>query len=347
MSNVITLGGRLVGAGHPCFVIAEVGMNHNGDFALAQAMIAAAAEAGADAVKFQVFNAEDFVTKDALVYGEDKGALPSRQIDMLKPYEFTRDQWAALQDYAKARGIVFFATPLDEASLAMLETIDPPLYKIASCDVTYTALIRKVAGTGRPTILSTGMSTLDEVAGAVRAFHEAGGTQLALMQCTSAYPASMEDANLRCIPQLAATFGVPAGFSDHCKENYGVFAAVALGASLVEKHFTTSNDLPGVDQKMSLDPVAMADLVCGIRAVEVAMGTGTKLVVPAEQAARTNGRRGLVAACDIAPGTMIEPGMLVAKRPPTGIAPNLVDLVVGRLTRRPLAKDAPVTWDDF
>lgn len=334
-----------VGAGAPCFLIAEVGMNHNGDPALAEAMVRAAAEAGADAVKFQVFRAESFVTSNAVVYGEDRGGVPARQIDMLRPYELDRPALERLRDVAAECGVCFFATPLDEGSADLLAEIGAPLFKIASCDVTYIALLRRVAGYGRPMILSTGMSTPEEVARAVDVIRQAGDPPLALMQCTSAYPARVEDANLSVIPALEHQFGKPAGLSDHCRENHAALAAVALGAKLIEKHFTTDNALPGVDQKMSLNPEEFRSLVTAVRQVEAALGTPDKKVLDVERDARANGRRGLVAAVAVRSGTVLTPDMVIAKRPPLGIAPENVDEVVGRTVNKDLGVDDPITWE--
>lgn len=342
---MLKVGGKEIGAGAPCFIVAEIGMNHNGDPALAGAMIEKAAACGADAVKFQVFCAEAFVTRDALVYGDGKAGQPKSQIEMLRPLELSAEVWRQLKERAEDRGLVFFATPLDESSVEVLEGLDVGLMKIASCDTTNIPLIRKVAGLKRPTLMSTGMSDVGDIATGVSTFLATGNRQLALLQCTSSYPARPEDAHVRAIPVLRETFGVPVGFSDHCRSNYAAFAAVALGASVVEKHFTTDNALPGVDQEMSLNPEAFTDLVRGVRAVESSLGCPQKRVLPAEEAALQNGRRGIVARGFIPAGTVIAGEMLTTKRPALGISAAHYDLVVGRRARKDLREDEHITWD--
>jgi len=342
---MIEIGNRRIGQGARCLVVAEVGMNHNGDAALAVEMVRSAARCGADCVKFQTFFARHFVTRDALVYGEDSGDQPRTQVEMLEPYELTQPAWAELKKTAEGEGLLFLSTPLDEPSVDLLESLGVEAFKIASCDVTNIPLIRRIARLGKPAVLSTGMSTLAEIASAVDAFLACGNDALALMQCTSSYPARIEDAHLRVIPALAQAFGLPVGFSDHCRSNYAAFASVALGASIVEKHFTVDHDLPGVDQKMSLDPGELADLVRGVRAVEASLGRPEKRVSAAEAAAREGGRRGLVAKQFIPGGAEITADMITAKRPARGIPPVHVDLVVGRRAKRDIPEDAFLTWD--
>lgn len=328
-----------------CFLIAEVGINHNGDPALACEMVRAAAGAGADAVKFQAFSAEQFVTADAVVYGDDKGGLPTRQIDMLAAYEFTEDAWRRIRDAAADAGVTFFASVFDRDNLNLFERLGAPLYKIASCDLTNLRLVRAVAATGKPVLLSTGMGTLQEVAAAVDAFGDGAAERLTLMQCTSSYPSRAADAHLRVMGSLREAFGVRVGFSDHCQANYVAFAAAALGASAIEKHFTSDTSLPGVDQKMSLSPAEFADLVHGVRDIEQALGSPHKRPLEVEAAARQNGRRSLVAAGDIPAGTVLQPDMLVAKRPGTGISPAMLDTLIGRRTSRAIRRDEPIAWD--
>ncbi|MBW1768325.1 MAG: N-acetylneuraminate synthase family protein [Deltaproteobacteria bacterium] len=322
-------------------------MNHNGDLGLAEEMITSVAECGADAVKFQIFHAESFVTKDAMVYGEGRSGQPVTQIDMLKPYEFSLDQWERLKDFSEKKGLIFFASVLDDYSAELFASLEPPLFKIASCDLTNIPFIKKIASFTKPTFMSTGMSNMAEIDIAVRVFLEKGNDQLALLQCTSSYPARMEDAHVRAIPVLREAFGLTAGFSDHCKDNYASFASVALGASIVEKHFTTDNNLPGVDQEMSLAPDQFKDLVKGIRAVEAGLGNAQKKVLPSERAALENGRKSLVASTFISKGAVIESEMVAAKRPDKGISPIYYDLIIGRKARRDIHEDEYLTWESI
>jgi|ETNmetMinimDraft_13_1059891.scaffolds.fasta_scaffold28651_1 N-acetylneuraminate synthase/N,N'-diacetyllegionaminate synthase len=344
LSNKLRINESFIGPDNPCFVIAEIGMNHNGDLDLAKAMIKSAAECGTNAVKFQIFKAEKFVTENALVYGEDSHSEPLSQVEMLKKYEFSSDEWKLLKDTAVKKGIIFFASVFDDESLDIAGSLDIELLKIASCDLTNIPLIRQVAGLGRPVLLSTGMSTLSEIDIAVSTFLEKGNDKLILMHCVSSYPAKIEESNIRVIPALRNMFEIPVGFSDHCKENYASFNAVSHGAVVIEKHFTTDSKLPGIDQKMSLNPAGLNELVNGIRSIEKSTGRSVKRILESERPARINGRRSLVASKDLEAGEVISPEMVAVKRPGTGISPIHFDLVLGRKLNKPVKKNEFLSW---
>lgn len=337
LPKLITLSnGRQIGPGAPCFFIAEVGMNHNGDVDLAKAMIDAALEAGADAVKFQMFDAVSFVHSSVLSRERDANGNPLPKQASLKGIEFTFEQWRDIADHARQVDIPFFVTPLDMRSMAWVRDLSLPLVKIASGDNDYLPLIRECAMSGIPTVLSTGMSTLQEVTTAVSAFRAAGGSDLMVLQCTSAYPSDPKDSHVLVVPAFQELFEVPAGLSDHCMTNGTAFAAVAQGASVIEKHFTTDRGLPGVDQAMSLDPIDFKSLVSTSREIEAALGNPEKTVLPKEEPVRDVARRSLYATRSIQAGEILDESMLIAMRPAGGLPVSDWDKAIGRPIARKL-----------
>jgi len=281
---VVDIAGRKVGDGCPCYVIAEVGINHEGDPVLAKEMIAAAWEAGADAVKIQ-----SFVTRDFL-----HPSHPGYQYDI--DAELTRDQERQLWDFARARGINLFSTPEEHGSLEFIRGQNPNLVKIAAMDFNYQELVSAAAGLMKPIILSSGMSGLEETLSAVRWVLEAGNPDPVVLHCVSLYPAPCETLNLRAIAQLKQALGCPVGFSDHTLGIHLPLAAVALGANVVEKHFTLDKNMPGPDHKCSMDPSDLREMIRQIRELEQALGHGRKEPDPAEAGPRTFKRRGIYSA---------------------------------------------------
>jgi len=345
----IDFAGRLVGPGHPCFVIAEAGVNHNGDPELARRLVDVAAEAGADAVKFQTFHAKRLVSPTApkAAYQRQTTDASESQLEMLRRLELSPAAHRELRDYCRAKGVLFLSTPFDEESADLLDELGVPVFKIGSGEITNHPFLEYVARKGRPIILSTGMSYLGEVDEAYWAIRRAGCGDVVLLHCVTDYPAAPASANLRAMQTLAAAFPAPVGYSDHTPGLEVALAAVALGACVLEKHFTLDRSLPGPDHRASLEPHELKSLVAGIRTVELALGDGIKRPAPAEMGNREVARRSLVAAQAIAPGTVITREMLTAKRPATGIPPTLVDLVVGRTARRPLAAGQFLAWSDL
>jgi N,N'-diacetyllegionaminate synthase len=343
------VGQRDIGAGAPCFVIAEAGVNHNGDVALAHRLIDAAREAGADAVKFQSFKAERMVTADApkAEYQMRSTDAGESQLAMLRRLELAADDFAALKAHCEQCGVTFLSTPFEEESADMLERIGVQAFKLPSGELTNLSFLRHVARKGRPIILSTGMSEMDEVAAALQAIAGAGPAPLALLHCTSAYPADPAESNLRAMATLSDAFGLPVGFSDHTPGIAVAIAAAALGAAIIEKHFTLDRHLPGPDHTSSLDPSELAALVAGIRAAQSALGDGVKRRQPGEADTARVARKSLVALRDLAPGTVIEAGMIVAMRPGTGISPAMLASVEGRRVARPVAAGTPLQWRDL
>lgn len=327
----IRLGNAAIGPGHPTFLVAEAGINHNGDRALALKLVDAAAAAGADAVKFQTFTAASFISRS------------NPYFNLFKRCELSRDDFAALSRRARERSIMFLSTPLDEESVDLLDDLGVPAFKIASCDVTHIPLLRHVGAKKKPVLLSTGAATLTETMIAVDTLTRAGAAGVAVFHCVSNYPADPATVNLRSIPRMAETLGRPVGFSDHTVGIEVPLAAVAVGASMIEKHFTLDKTLDGPDHKLSADPDEFKRMVAAIRVVERALGSERK--APVESAEMIGIlRRSLVAKRAIAKGTVIARDMIAAKRPGTGIQPVHLDLVVGRRAAADIAEDELLEW---
>lgn len=331
----VQIAGCKIGPGHPCFIIAEAGVNHNGDMALARKLIDAAAAAGAHAVKFQTFSTEALVTESApkADYQERILGKSESQFAMLKQLELDRDNHFALRAYARERGLIFLSTPFDEGSVDLLEELEVPAFKVSSGDLTNLPLLEKMARTGRPMIVSTGMGTLAEVEAAVEAIRVAGNPPPILLQCVSRYPAEPGTANLRAMATMEKRFGVPVGYSDHTLGIEVPLAAVALGACVLEKHLTLDCTLPGPDHQASLDPAGFAALVRGVHAVEASLGDGRKQPTPDEALTAAVARKSIVSACDIAAGQALTEAALTIKRPGNGFPPAQRQSLIGRMAR--------------
>lgn len=349
MSSSIAIDGARIGAGHPCYVIAEAGVNHDGDIEQALRLVDVAATAGASAVKFQTFVAERLVTADAPKAGYQLETTDpdESQLGMLQALELDADDHRRLLAHCRERGITFLSTPFDDESVALLVELGVAALKVASPEVTNHPFLELVGSRGLPVILSTGMSTLAEVEAAVAVLAAAGCSELALLHCVSSYPAPAEQANLRAIVTLAERFDVPVGYSDHTVGDGATLAAVALGAQLIEKHVTLDRSLPGPDHAASLEPAELAALVRGVREVEAMLGDGVKRPMPCEEGNRTVVRRSLAAARDLPAGTTVAADMLTALRPATGISPADRAAVLGRTLRRPLRRGELVVQDDL
>ena len=347
--KAVNIRGRRVGPGEPVFIIAEAGVNHNGDLARARQIVDAAVEVGADAIKFQTFRADDVVSRAApkAAYQVHTTDPTETQRDMLKGLELSADAHRALSSHCAERGILFLSTPFSAGGADLLDGLGVPVFKISSGDVTNLPLLDHVGRKRKPVLLSTGMAYLSEVDEAVRALRGAGCQELILLQCVSNYPADPADANLRTIPAMAQAFEVPVGYSDHTPGVETALAAVALGACVIEKHVTLDRNLPGPDHRASLEPPELRALVSGIRMVERALGEGTKHPAPSEMENREVVRRSLAAARDIPNGAILTMDMLTAVRPGTGISPALRALVLGRRVARSLAPGTLLSWGDL
>jgi N,N'-diacetyllegionaminate synthase len=349
MSNYIRLPGRSINHGHPCFIIAEAGVNHNGDTGMAMRLIQSAAQAGTDAVKFQTFKAERLASPQApkAIYQEENTLKHESQLEMLHKLELPTDAYPALMEECNKHGILFLSTPFDEESANMLDSLGMEMFKISSGDLTNLPLLIHIARKGKPMILSTGMSYLSEVDVAVRTIFAAGNQQLALLHCTSSYPANPADINLRAMNTMAQAFHTPVGFSDHSMGIEIPLAAVAMGASIIEKHFTLDRNLPGPDQRASLEPSELGSLVKGIRKVESALGHGRKEPVEAEADTAAVARKSLVARQNIPAGSRLEESHIVIMRPGTGLPPAMLPYMVGRIARQNISAGTLITLEMF
>lgn len=338
---------RSIGDGEPVFVVAEIGLNHNGDPGLAERLVRTAAASGADAVKFQKRDARALLTRaqyDAPYLGSHSyGATYGEHREAL---ELSATQLGELKALAESLGIVFFTSAWDLPSVEVCEEMDVPLYKVASADVTNTPLLERLAATGKPILLSTGMSTEDEVAAAVktvRAHHD----RLVLLQCVSTYPAEFDEINLAALPWLRERFGCLVGYSGHERGIAVSAVAVGLGACVVERHVTIDRTLKGPDHAASLEPPGLMKLVRDVRAVQRAMGTTGLGLVEREHAVRTKLAKSLVASRSLEVGKVIEAGDLVAKSPGDGVSPASLASVVGRVLTRAMDADDPLRPEDL
>ncbi|MBS1189845.1 MAG: N-acylneuraminate-9-phosphate synthase [Rhodocyclaceae bacterium] len=324
-------------------IIAEAGVNHNGDLALAMGLVDAAAEAGADLVKFQTFSADRLVTRTALKadYQAQQTGAGESQHAMLKRLELSPAMHEALVAHCAERHIGFFSTGFDIESVELLTGLGQRLFKIPSGELTNLPYLRYIGGLGGEVILSTGMATLGEVEAAIEVL-EAAGTpraRITVLHCTTEYPTPMHEVNLRAMLSMGDAFGVRVGYSDHTQGIEVAVAAVALGAEVIEKHFTLDRSLPGPDHQASLEPEELKALVAAIRNVEVALGDGIKRPTPSEARNRPIARKSIVAARDIKRGEILDACNLAIKRPGTGLSPMRWDEVVGTPASRDFAAD--------
>ena len=344
--GLVEIGHHSVGPGSPCFIIAEAGVNHNGDVESARRLVDVAVEAGADAVKFQTFHAGKLASIDAPKAEYQLQTTPDAesQLEMLRGLELSPQAHRELQAYCAERGVLFMSTPFDNESADLLDELKVPVFKIGSGEITNWPLLEHVAAKGKPLILSTGMSYLSEVDEAVRVIRGLGCDQLILLHCVTNYPAEPADANLRAMQTMAMAFDVPVGYSDHTLGINVPVAAVALGACVIEKHFTLDRTLPGPDQAASLEPNEFSAMVAGIRTVEAALGQAKKEPSPSEMANRRIARRSLAASVDIPAGSVLERHTLTTLRPATGIQPPVLEEILGLRVIRPLNAGQILEW---
>jgi N,N'-diacetyllegionaminate synthase len=347
--DAVKIGKRKIGAGEPCFIIAEAGVNHNGNPELAKRLIDVAVESGADAVKFQTFKAGKVVSlkspkADYQLQMTDKD---ESQYEMLRKLELSLDAHHELKAYCEEREILFMSTPFDEESANFLDELGVQLFKISSGEITNFPLLSHIAAKFKPIILSTGMSSLVEVEQAVDIIQKTGNDQLVLLHCVSNYPADPKDANLRAMGAMTSTFHVPVGYSDHTPGTAIAFAAVALGASIIEKHFTLDRNMSGPDHMASLEPEELKALVSGIRTVESALGHGRKEPAASEANTRAVARRSLVAAQDIRAGTRLSQKQIAIRRPGTGLAPAMLPSLVGLIVKEDITAGTLLSMEMF
>ena len=322
------------------YIIAEAGVNHNGSFGLACKLVDAAKEAGADCIKFQTFKAEKLVSRSAqkAAYQKENTDDGSQQ-DMLKKLELSFDEFLALKAYCDKANIAFLSTPFDFDSLEFLNTIDMPFWKIPSGEVTNYPYLVALARTQKPIVMSTGMCTMEEIAAAVDVLKKNGTKELTLLHCNTEYPTPFEDVNLCAMQHIARTFEVPVGYSDHTRGIEVPIAAVALGATVIEKHFTLDKNMEGPDHKASLEPQELTRMVAAIRNIELALGDGVKRPSPSEQKNKPVARKSIVAQRAIEKGELLTEENLTVKRPGEGISPMEWEQIVGTRASRDYAPD--------
>ncbi|MEO0082220.1 MAG: pseudaminic acid synthase [candidate division WOR-3 bacterium] len=342
----ITINGHAIGAGQPVYTVAELSANHNQSFEQAVRLVQAAKEAGADAVKLQTYTPDTLTIDCHNEYFRIKGtAWDGKNLYDLYREAYTPWEWQPkLKEVAEKLGLSLFSSPFDDTAVDFLEKINVPAYKIASFELVDTGLLRKVAATGKPIILSTGMATFAEIEEAVATIRQAGCSQLALLKCNSGYPAPPEEMNLRTIPHMAETFGAPVGLSDHTMEVTVPVAAVALGACIIEKHFTLTRATPGPDSTFSLEPHEFKAMVDAIRTTEKALGQVRYGVTEHEAVARSY-RRSLFAVEDIHAGEIFTNKNVRSIRPGYGLAPKYLPEVLGRRAVRDIARGTPLSRD--
>jgi sialic acid synthase SpsE len=336
----------VLGPEQPVLVVAEVGVNHNGDRDLGLRQLRAAASTGAQAVKFQSFDANELADATAPLAEYQARTTSTDQRTMLASLELKDVDFDAYRREGERVGVTVFSTPFDPRSAKRLANAGAKLMKVPSGEITNFELLRAIAATGLPTIMSTGMSDLDEVRRAVDVHNKNNGGPLALLHCVSSYPAPLEQMNLRAIETLRNEFAVPVGLSDHSIGPAAAIAAVALGAVIIEKHFTVDRRLPGPDHAMSMEPAEFTELVSTLRKLERGLGSGTKTAMPAELEVRGVARRSVFAARAIRAGTAVTREDLVARRPGGGVGPDRMDSLIGMRAKRDIGAGEMVRFED-
>jgi N,N'-diacetyllegionaminate synthase len=340
----IQIGERIIGMGKDTLIIAEAGVNHNGDLQKAFELIELARQCGVDCVKFQTFKAEEVVTRKApkAHYQLEVTDNKESQYEMLKKLELSFDQFRQIQARCKESGLLFLSTPYNFSDVEDLDALGVEAYKIASAQLVEHPFLEYVAKKNKPVILSTGMGTMEEVGEAVDVFRSSGNDQIVVLQCTTNYPSATEDANLHAMLAMKEAFNVLAGYSDHTENPYAVLASVALGAVIVEKHFTQDRSLPGPDHSSSIEPAEFSELVDGIRKVGKSLGCREKVPTLAESKNMSVMRRGIVAVNRLEVGTIIQKKHLAFKRPATGLSPKRLNEVLGKRVSAVIPADTPI-----
>jgi N,N'-diacetyllegionaminate synthase len=348
MASIRITHNMKIGEDSPCFIIAEAGINHNGNIKLAKEMIDVAKACGVDAVKFQTFKAEDFISDPTLTYtyfSQDREVTES-MLEMFKRYQFDKNEWYEIANYCKAKDIIFFSTAQNPSDLDFLfEITDMPIIKVGSDDLTNIELLKYYAGKNKPMIISAGMAYLYEIEEAVTAIRSVGNRNLAILHCVSSYPARAEELNLKKMHTIKNAFDVIVGFSDHTDGITAAVGAVALGAKIIEKHFTLDKELPGPDHWFSSSPAELQELVEGVRFIEKAFGSGEIKPTPYELEMRDIARRSIVAAKDITAGEILKRDMLDFKRPGTGLPPSFSTYLIGKQIRVDIKKNDLITFE--
>ena len=340
MMKGISIGKKIIGEQRPCFVIAEAGVNHNGEMALAKQLIDAATKAGADAVKFQTFKTEGVVTKHVKIaaYAQKNLGKAVSQQEMVKKLELSYDDFRALKKYCDSKRIIFLSTPHSFDAIDFLEPL-VPAYKFGSGDLTNLPALSYAAKKRKPMLLGTGMATLAEVRTAVRTIRNAGNNKIVAMHCTTNYPCPVHEVNLNAMLTMRHSLNCLVGYSDHTLGIQVPVMAVTLGAVVIEKHFTMDTTLPGPDHKASLEPEELTEMITAIRDVRTILGSYEKKPTASEKRIMGLVRKSIVANQDIKKGTILQEKMLIIKRPGTGLAPEKLGSILGKRTKRSIKKD--------
>jgi N,N'-diacetyllegionaminate synthase len=331
----IKIGNKWIGEDYPTFVIAEGGINHNGELKLAKKIIDKAKNIGADAIKFQTFKANDLTSTKSNYY------------KLFKKLELTEENFIELSCYAKKRNIIFLSTPFSNNAIDLLEKLNVPAFKIASGDLTNIPLIEYASTKNKPMIISTGMSNLNEIRDAIRAIKKHGNNKIILMHSISSYPTPYNDVNLKVIKNLKNEFPYTVGFSDNGDDSLVPIISVAMGAKIIEKHFTVDKKLSGPDQKLSADPVELKNIIQNIRKIEKMMGDGIKKCRSSESVNLIEARRSITAKKEILRGEKIEMDFIDFKRPATGISPKFIKKVLGKTVKKKIKIDESIKWNDL
>jgi N,N'-diacetyllegionaminate synthase len=335
---------KVIGDGNGAFIIAEAGVNHNGDINIARKLVDEAIFAGVDAIKFQTFKTEKLVTgyADMAQYQKNNLGKVDSQFNMLKKLELSYEEFIELQAYCQHKGIMFLSTPFDFESADFLESIGMKAFKISSGDLTNIPLLEHIAKFNKPIILSSGMATLSEIEEAINAIYSLGNKEVAVLHCTSNYPAKLESVNLNAMNTIKNAFKIISGYSDHTEGITIPIAAVAMGGNIIEKHFTLDKSMEGPDHKASLNPLELKAMIVAIRDVEMALGTGIKRYNLSEVDTMKAARKSIVAARNIKVGESIEFLDLDYKRPGTGLPPKFYVDIVGKKANRDIKVDEQI-----
>lgn len=347
MANEIKIEGRVIGDGHPCFVIAEVGVNHNGDMDTALAMVDAIADAGADCVKFQTFSAEEFVNNPDEIYEyvSQGKVVRESQLAMFKRLELERLEFSRLFERARERSLIPLSTPTDHSAVDLLDDLGAAAFKIGSDDLVYTPFLEYVGSKGKPVIISTGMADAEDIDRAIDAINRSGNNRICILHCVSLYPTPDTSINLKRITALKERYNHPVGFSDHSDGINGVLGAVALGACVIEKHFTLDRNMAGPDHRFSSDPAELADIVTGVHGMEKALGETAIVLADGEMEMREIARRSIVAARDLPAGHIITTDDLAFQRPGTGLMPYEAEQLLGCQIQIAIAAKTQIEFD--
>ncbi len=340
----VKIGDFVVSDKSPAFVISEIGGNFL-DFEGAKRLIDLSVDVGADAVKLQTYRAETISSKSAVYDMPNTGH--ANQFDLFKKYEIGFELHKEIWDYCREKEIVVFSTPSHMSDVDLLERLDPPVYKIGSDDLYNIPFLEEVASIGKPILLSTGMSTMNEVRESVAAILGKGNSDLILMHCVTNYPTDPEHVNLRSVQTMKKEFGLPVGYSDHTIGTACCIGAAAIGANVIEKHFTYDKNAEGPDHILSADPGELREIIDSIRIMEKAMGDGVKRPSDGEKTTRVNNRKSIVSTQDIPKGTMITKDMIAIKRPGFGIQPKFYQEIAGKVAKVDIKAESPVLWDDI